>query len=952
MKNIVKPVLFLWLILLGCLCLNSFVIAQEINLDKMEKCGDLLCYQSMDDANVFMYLPDQPRLAYKDGRPQFSFLKYARVEETGEAGTGRAKGGGIVHFLVTYGADKARVSAAEAALQEKLPDARIAGPIIYRKGSFALITSFQEDNQTTTRTVAVGKAPLMEGQKAAVSMALTREGAELLWESFQTATPDISLVFDMQFAGVREPYEATLEADWARIVKHDQVKAGVKYAWFGADVDLLFQELRQDGAIKITTRGKDANLDKILQSAHAKLLKVIFDPAPVDELTRAAAEKDSYSNLNQAVQLLKGAAASRRSKGKRSWLPGGSRFLVAGLGANQAANGDEFVEQYPFLDWLVRKANAADSSPQMQEAVALFNKANVLRDADKCVEAIPLYEKASSLNKAVKGHESAGAVFNLGVCNYRLENWDAASSYFQKFISPLPKSANNEKLKGSAYAYIGGCYQALGNNDQALAYLKKAEEDPSGKYADTLYMVANVYYDMESYAKSASYYKKALAVAEAGSSAERRAKRWATETAAKAYTHARKLDEAARSEKYELEKCQLALDAYLDYQDYLVPTGQRAKEVENRIQFLSNKMEAKGAGNVVASGGESGAKVPAASSNGKPSSSVAGGGKGTGVKSSTSAPKPTAGGSKSVKSAPRAGSGKRETASKPKGRKKAPKKTKTAAARSDGSPGFSLVASYKMKRIKRSGKFTYHLNHYRNEVQAFAMAENIGDLFARYGHDPKVFRAVTIDDPVFKQREIMVTLDGQDTQTFTSHLNFVTVQMEKRHQSGALTLDEVIITPEKFNANGNSFVLSYGWKGDDDRTKWLDYRVQALWSFHGGVEIRQPWDPENSAMLALEPPHRYRMITIEGDGKQLSHHGVRHAVVTVTSDIGGKPVTNRVTIRNLGIAPSMVMEVPESREGLPSQVEITWYLKGGKKVTAPVQMVEGDIIYWDELPEG
>ena len=254
--------------------------------------------------------------------------------------------------------------------------------------------------------------------------------------------------------------------------------------------------------------------------------------------------------------------------------------------------------------------------------------------------------------------------------------------------------------------------------------------------------------------------------------------------------------------------------------------------------------------------------------------------------------------------------------------------------------------------MKRSGKFRYDMKHYRTETQAFAMAENIGDLFSRYGNDPKVFRAVTIDDPVFKQREILVTLDGQDTDTFSRHLNFVTVQMEKHHQSGELTTDEVVITPEKFNNSGNAYSLSYGWKGDDDRQRWLGYSVKTLWSFHGGVEISESWSNKDSAMLSLEPPHRYRTITIEGDAERLSRQGVRHAVVTVTSQIGGQAVTNQVTIRNSGPAPSMVMEIPESRDGLPSEVEITWYLRGGKKLAAPMQLVEGDILYWDELPDG
>ena len=74
----------------------------------------MLCYQSLDDPLVYYYLPDSPRLATKNGKPQFSFLKYARTQETGEAGITRAQGGGIVHFLVTYGADEARVPGGRA----------------------------------------------------------------------------------------------------------------------------------------------------------------------------------------------------------------------------------------------------------------------------------------------------------------------------------------------------------------------------------------------------------------------------------------------------------------------------------------------------------------------------------------------------------------------------------------------------------------------------------------------------------------------------------------------------------------------------------------------------------------------------------------------------------------------------------------------------------------------
>ena len=260
----------------------------------------------------------------------------------------------------------------------------------------------------------------------------------------------------------------------------------------------------------------------------------------------------------------------------------------------------------------------------------------------------------------------------------------------------------------------------------------------------------------------------------------------------------------------------------------------------------------------------------------------------------------------------------------------------------------SLVAAYKLRHIKRSGHFKMSLNRYRTETQSFAMSENIGDLYRRWGSDRSIFRAVLIDDPVFKQRDIFVTLDGQDAATFSKHINFVTVRMKKVHQSGEITTDEVVITPELFNQKGNHFVLRYGWKGDDDREAWLNYSIQVTWSFHGGVEITSPWMSKKSAMVSLEPPFHYRTVSIEGEGDTLRKAGVRHAVVTFTSTVAGKSLTNRVTIKNRGAAPSAIVDIPEGRNG-HTTATITWYLKGGKKITSRPIPVTGDILYWDEL---
>lgn len=871
-----------------CMCIFcAHAAAQEILLDKMETCGDLICYPSLDSPQRFYYLPDQPRLAYKNGRPQFSFLKYARTKETGEAGTGRAEGGGIVHFLVTYGADEARVRAAESALQETREDARIVGPVVYRTGSFALITSFAEGAETFTRAVAVGRAPLMEGQKAAVSMALTREGAELLWESFQSDTPDISIVFDMEFAGIREPYEATLEADWSRISKHHRLQVGGRYAWFGADVDLLFQELRQTGAVKITTKGEDANMDKVLQSAHSKLLSVMFDPAP-DELSRMAAEKGSYDNLNQAVKMLKGEAAGGKKTSELSPLP---------CPEKQAHS---FFHALYKLIVDASLAHAAESEDQ-ETVKDAYEKAGALYQQQKYQEAVKWLNKGLALNDKSDRLQQAKFLHALALSLHKLERYEEATGYFKEALNFV----KTDERKGRVFFYLGHCLEAKGSDLEAIVAFRSVVPllgEQSGKSKESVRRIEAI--------------------------------------SSRAYNEARRLDAAARSGGYAAAASQKALTAYQDYLEHVRPSGRRSVEVEGRIRYLTQKM-----GNET---GKSPASGVAKAGQGTASPDVAADTKDSG-KSTEAAEKDDS--QKQVLKSLTDKVKKKDKDEKKQAEEQQKKKAEPEKSREKDTPGFSLVASYQMKHIKRSGKMVYQMNHYRTETQAFAMSENIGNLYRRYGSDPRIFRAMNIDDPVFKQREILVTLDGQDSETFSRHMNFVTVQMKKRHQSGELTTDEVVITPERFNQQGNAFILSYGWKGDDDRSDWLDYDVETLWSFHGGMKIRIPPAVHDSAMVALQPPHRYRTITVEGEGNALTEAQVRHAVLTFTSYVDGKPLTTEATIRNQGPASSLILDIPEERDGMPTSVEITWYLRGGRTITAPARELEGNIIYWDELPE-
>ena len=63
--------------------------------------------------------------------------------------------------------------------------------------------------------LATGVAPVLEGNRIALSFDLDPAKATLLLKSFNMPTPDISLVFDMTFEGLNAAYDAELLIDWS-----------------------------------------------------------------------------------------------------------------------------------------------------------------------------------------------------------------------------------------------------------------------------------------------------------------------------------------------------------------------------------------------------------------------------------------------------------------------------------------------------------------------------------------------------------------------------------------------------------------------------------------------------------------------------------------------------------------------------------------------------------------
>ncbi|MDI6828134.1 MAG: hypothetical protein QME62_06605 [Armatimonadota bacterium] len=669
---------FCAVVLLVAMALNP-ALGQEILLDKSIKAGKLTLFQDFNDPKTYYYVPDKARLAVgEDGKPQFSFIKFVKnvAGTPGGPEAEEGEGGGIVHCLVQLGVSEDELAEAKAELRRKVPGANIAGPIIFKSGRFGIVSSFQQENgDWTTKVFGLGNAPILDGEKAAVSIRLTKLGATLLWESFKTATPDISFTFEMEMTGYRNPYDATLEADWEKIYNHRDFSAGFASSYLGFQIRDAYDELRDTGAIKLVVKGEDARMDTLVGMAYGKICEAMFD-----RIQGSASEQGSATSL----------------------LDKASEFLKSQREQSRSSRANLFPEQ---MDW-VRTMIAAREDTRNGAGDEVEQRAN--------------QEQTTSQGEQTTSTSSATS---------------------------------------------------------------SEEEEPAR------------------------------------------------------------------------------------------PPGQ-FRPHESRI--IRGRRP-----------------VPV-----------------------------TADGTQGNQSA-------------------------QSSRRSE--PSFSLLASYTMKKVRRTGKFQMSFKKYMSDTLQLRFDENIGNL-SKLMNDRRHFFEVNLDDPVFKQREISVYLDGQNASDFANYVNYVTVRLRKIHEGGAQTNDEIRIDRSNFNQNGNYFRLMYGWKDDKNRDKWMDYDYNVVWSFHGGKEVDMGWRKSNNFAITVTPPYLKRTIHLEADPNVIQQAGVRLITVKLFYKLGETEQMKQMTLNPASSQLSQTIEYIRPAEQLQYNYEITWRLKNGQTVSSGRKSSTDDFIFCDELP--
>lgn len=667
MKTRFLPTLMTTLMMILML-VSANVWGQQVLIDQPVRAGELTLFPGYQDQDVYYYVLDKARLATDDNdRPQFSLLRYVENVRSGadenEADTG--EGGAILHALVTLEVTEDQLREARRELNRVRPGARIEGPVVYRSGRFALISSFTDaEGELSERVLGVGNAPILDGQKAAVSMLLTQQGSRILWQSFHTPTPDISFSFEMEMDGYRSPQQGVIEAEFEQIYEHEAFNVGLASTYLSGEIKGTFEDLTRTGAIKVTQVGDDSKIEELLDIAYRKLTEAMFEPV--------SSNSPSLSSLASAAG------------GQQSMLDRATTMLT----------------------------NSRQEARQENERI-------------------------------------------------RRENLEAE------------ERARREREAGD------GQQPGPGEDDSGET---TAGEDEDGE--------------------------------------QRPAER---------YSQARPADPERRL-------------AGADAADS--PQLQEEETV----------------------------------------------------------------------------------------------------------PAFAIVASYEMKRIRQRGSWRIDLNKYTADSLTLRFDENIGDL-RRYLGDESHFRQVNLDDPLYRQREISVFLDGMNADDFGDYINFVTVQMRKQHESGEPTFDETRIDRRNFNAEGNAFKLLYGWKGDNNRNDWLNYDYRMMWSFHGGYTIDQDWQRADFGAISLAPALSRRQLQIEADPAALADADVRAVTVKVYYALGDEERVKQVTLNPGRDQLSALVDYLTAPDSYDYDYEITWIRRGQPTVSSGRQSGSDAILFVDELPE-
>ena len=163
------------------------------------------------------YLPSEPRLSYKAGKPEATFMKFITDKAEGKD----SAEGGIFHLMVTYGITKKEEKELQGLLEKAVPGAQLKGMVdlIPAKSDNFIVTSgiMSDEGFAPKGVLSSGRAPTMPGGKAAIAGRLSNLGAQLMETTFGNSTADMSVTFAYDYIVKTPAFRGQVRIDLNKI---------------------------------------------------------------------------------------------------------------------------------------------------------------------------------------------------------------------------------------------------------------------------------------------------------------------------------------------------------------------------------------------------------------------------------------------------------------------------------------------------------------------------------------------------------------------------------------------------------------------------------------------------------------------------------------------------------------------------------------------------------------
>ncbi len=219
-----------------------------------------------------------------------------------------------------------------------------------------------------------------------------------------------------------------------------------------------------------------------------------------------------------------------------------------------------------------------------------------------------------------------------------------------------------------------------------------------------------------------------------------------------------------------------------------------------------------------------------------------------------------------------------------------------------------------MPNIKYGKKYTYNRTFFKSNFKSgtktfrfdaklavnkyFSVTGNLASWYDGVRDNEKCVSTVFLNDPFFQHRSINFVLDLDAEDIFKDEINYVTVNVRKKRNSGndfkkSLTIDRAYL-----EENGITGAINYA-RGEDKNADVYEYKTQ--WSLRGGniYPENPPYQKGDWEGVTLYPPIVPRTIEFEADAQELVDMGFRRATLQVRYYKYGKEVEDNISLKIL-----------------------------------------------------